>query len=177
LFASSLWLTSHLTPEWGFASLLVPQLLRGFAIMLCIVPSVTMALGAFAGAELRHASGLFNLMRNLGGAIGIAIVNTLLQDHTRIHVARFGESLGEATRVAPGVIAHLAARFGQFTADSTHALLLAQAEISQLVTRAALTLAFNDVFRMMAWMFVAALLLVPLCRPAPAAAASATEVH
>jgi MFS transporter, DHA2 family, multidrug resistance protein len=177
LFASSLWLTSHLTPEWGFASLLVPQLLRGFAIMLCIVPSVTMALGAFAGAELRHASGLFNLMRNLGGAIGIAIVNTLLQDQTRIHVARFGESLGEATRIAPDVIAHLAARFGQFTADATHAMMLAQAEIAQVIARAALTLAFNDVFRLMAWMFVAALMLVPLCRPVQTSPASVSEVH
>src|SRR5262249_20767328 len=74
LFATSLWTTSFLTPEWGFWSLVVPQALRGFAIMLCIVPSVTLALGGFAQAELRYASGLFNLMRNLGGAIGIAVV-------------------------------------------------------------------------------------------------------
>jgi hypothetical protein len=53
LFAASLWLASYLTPEWGFAALLLPQALRGLAIMLCIVPSVTLALGGFAGAELR----------------------------------------------------------------------------------------------------------------------------
>jgi hypothetical protein len=60
--------------------------------MLCIVPSVTLALGGFAMAELRYASGLFNLMRNLGGAIGIAVVNTWLGDFARIHVQRFGEA-------------------------------------------------------------------------------------
>src|SRR5262249_55664864 len=62
LFAASLWWTSHFTTEWGFAALLGPQALRGFAIMLCIVPAVTLALGGFAAAELRYASGLFNLM-------------------------------------------------------------------------------------------------------------------
>jgi MFS transporter, DHA2 family, multidrug resistance protein len=66
LFASSLWFTSYLTPEWGFAAFALPQMLRGFAIMLCIVPSVTLALSGFAKAELRYASGLFNLIRNLG---------------------------------------------------------------------------------------------------------------
>jgi DHA2 family multidrug resistance protein len=177
LFALSLWLASYLTPEWGFASLLAPQLLRGFAIMLCIVPSVTLALGGFAAAELRYASGLFNLMRNLGGAIGIAVVNTWLQDQTRTHVARFGESLGEAARTAPDAIAALAARIAGATADSAHALLMAQAELAHVVARASLTLAFNEVFRLMAWMFIAALMLVPLCRPAATAPAPSADAH
>jgi MFS transporter, DHA2 family, multidrug resistance protein len=176
LFATSLWLASYLTPEWGFASLLLPQMLRGFAIMLCIVPSVTLALGGFAAAELRYASGLFNLMRNLGGAIGIAVVNTWLQDHTRIQVARFGETLGEAGRSAPDTVAALAARIGSVTTDAAHALLLAQAEIAHVVSRAALTLAFNEVFRQMAWMFIVALLLVPFCRP-PAPVSPAADAH
>ncbi|WP_426688020.1 DHA2 family efflux MFS transporter permease subunit [Rhodanobacter ginsengiterrae] len=169
LFAASLWLFSAMTPEWGFAALFWPQVLRGFAIMLCIVPSVNMALNGFALAELRYASGLFNLMRNLGGAIGIAVVNTWLQDATRRHVARLGESLGESGRHATDVVAQLAGRIGQLTADSAHALLMAQGELGRLVSRAALTLAFDDVFRLMAWMFLVSLLLVPFCRTPPQA--------
>ncbi len=96
-------------------------------------------MNGFAAAELRYASGLFNLMRNLGGAIGIAVVNTWLQDQTRIHVARFGEGLGEASRSAPEVVAQLAGRIGQYTTDSAHALLMAQGELRQLVARAATT--------------------------------------
>jgi DHA2 family multidrug resistance protein len=166
LFALSLWSTSFMTPEWGFDALLVPQLLRGFAIMLCIVPSVTLALDGFSGPELRYASGQFNLMRNLGGAIGIAVVNTWLQDQTRIHVARFGEALGEPTRHAPEFIATLSQRIiSSLTSDSAHATLVARGEIARVVGRAALTLAFNEVFRLMAWIFLVALLLVPLCRP------------
>jgi DHA2 family multidrug resistance protein len=177
LFAASLWLFSAMTPQWGFAALFWPQALRGFATMLCIVPSVNMALNGFAAAELRYASGLFNLMRNLGGAIGIAVVNTWLMDGTRIHAARFGESLGEAGRNAPEVVAQLAARIGQFTSDSAHALLMAQGELGQLVSRAATTLAFDDVFRLMAWMFIVALLLVPFCRMPTQVAPVSVEAH
>jgi len=182
LFAASLWLASYVTSEWGFAALLAPQLLRGFAIMLCIVPSVNMALAGFAMPELRYASGLFNLMRNLGGAIGIAVVNTWLQDQARIHAARMGESLGEAGRLAPDVVTALATRIGATTSDSTHALLMAQGELARVVGRMSLTLAFDDVFRMMAWLFIAALLLVPFCRAAPInapapAASTPTEAH
>jgi DHA2 family multidrug resistance protein len=177
LFAASLWLFSYMTPEWGFAALFWPQALRGFAIMLCIVPSVNMALNGFALTELRYASGLFNLMRNLGGAIGIAVVNTWLQDQTRIHAARFGESLGEAGRTASQVVAQLAGRIGQVTTDSAHALLMAKGELGQLVAREATTLAFDDVFRLMASMFIVALSMVPLCRVAPAVSASPAEAH
>ena len=165
LFSTSLWLTSHMTQEWGFAAFLGPQLLRGFAIMLCIVPSVNMALTGFVEAELRYASGLFNLMRNLGGAIGIAVVNTWLQDQTRIHVARMGENLGVAGQRASEMVAGLAQRIGQFTPDPAHALLLAQAQLARIVTRDSLTLAFNEVFRVMSWIFLLALLMVPFCRP------------
>jgi len=177
LFATSLWFTSELTPEWGFGAFALPQMLRGFAIMLCIVPSVTLALAGFEAAELRYASGLFNLMRNLGGAVGIAIVNTWLQDSTRIQVAHIGESLGEAGRHAPDVIAALAGRIGHFTTDASHALLLAQSELGHLVARNALTTSFNEVFRQMAWLFIVALVMVPFCRPAPTAAAPQPDAH
>jgi DHA2 family multidrug resistance protein len=173
LFAASLWLTSYMTPDWGFGALMGPQILRGFATMLCIVPSVQMALFGFQGAELRYASGLFNLMRNLGGAIGIAVVNTWLQDTTRIQAARLGETLGENARRAPDVIAALAGRFGRLTSDSAEALLQARGEFARLVGRYALTTAFDEAFRAMAWMFIAALVLAPFCKPPPVGGAAA----
>jgi DHA2 family multidrug resistance protein len=177
LFSVSLWWTSHITEEWGFAAFLGPQLLRGFAVMLCIVPSVNLALTGFAPIELRYASGLFNLMRNLGGALGIAIVNTWLQDETRIHFARMGENLATAGQHAREMIAGLASQFSQYTPDPAHALLLAQAELARVVTRNSLTLAFNDVFRLMSWMFLIALVLVPFCRPIRGNAPPPAEAH
>jgi DHA2 family multidrug resistance protein len=172
LFAASLWWTAHMTKDWGFGQLLGPQLLRGFSVMFCIPPSVNLALTGFEGQELRYASGLFNLMRNLGGAIGIAVVNTWLGDQTRIHVARFGEGLGQPGGRAAEFMAAVAARVGELTPDPERALQVARGEFAALVGRQALTSAFNEVFQLMAWIFLAALILVPFCRPAPQSAAA-----
>ncbi len=164
LFAAGLWLFSFMTPEWGFHALLWPQAVRSFAIMLCIVPSVNLALAGFEGPELRYASGLFNLMRNLGGAIGIALVNTWLQDNARLHMLRLGEALGVAGRTGSELIENLAAYASAYTPDRAEALLMAQGVAGHIVQRQAMTLAFNDVFRVMAYLFLAALVLVPFCR-------------
>jgi DHA2 family multidrug resistance protein len=177
LFAFSLWLTSHMTPEWGFAQLFWPQAIRGLSLMLCIVPSVGMALSEFAPAELRYASGLFNLMRNLGGAIGIAVVNTWLQDNTRIQAARFGEALGGKERIADDMVSSLVQRLSIETPDPAHALQVAQGLIAHLVGQQALTIAFNDVFRLMSWLFVAALVMVPFCKPSGGKPTAPVEVH
>jgi DHA2 family multidrug resistance protein len=173
LFACGLWLFSFMTPEWGFAALFWPQAVRSFAIMLCIVPSVGLALNGWQGAELRYASGLFNLMRNLGGAIGIALVNTWLQDLTRLHALRLDESLSPAAGEVIGSIAHM---FRAVTPDPARAMAMSQKLMGSVLGREALTLAFNDVFRIMAWLFFAALILVPFCRP-PKQASGPVEAH
>jgi MFS transporter, DHA2 family, multidrug resistance protein len=177
LFAFSLWLTSHLTAEWGFAELFWPQVVRGLAVMLCIVPSVGMALSAFQGPELRAASGLFNLMRNLGGAIGIAVVNTWLLNNARIETARIGEALGHNARAATDAVAALAHRLAEATPDPAQALLAARGLFSNSVGQQALSLAFDDVFRLMAWMFAAALLMVPFARVPKSGATSPADSH
>lgn len=177
-FAFSLWLTSHVASNWGFDELLIPQLARGLFVMLCIVPSVGMALSAFQGPELRSASGLFNLMRNLGGAIGIATVNTWLNDAARTQTARFGEALGAAGQGAQAYIAATATRLAAATPDPAQALLMAQASFGRVVGREALTIAFDEVFKTMAWMFVLALVMVPFCRvPKDAPPISPAESH
>ena len=63
---------SYLTKDWDFWQLFVPQILRGFGMMLAIVPITNISLGTLAPDRLKNASGLFNLTRNLGGAVGLA---------------------------------------------------------------------------------------------------------
>jgi DHA2 family multidrug resistance protein len=175
-FALSLWLSSDMNSSWGFWELAPSQALRGFAMMLCIVPSVTMALAGFQPAELKYASGLFNLMRNLGGAIGIAVVNTLLQDHTRMDALRLGEAMAHGAAPINDTIAAVAGRMGTLAPDPRQAVLAAQGLFARVAGREAVTLAFNDVFRLLAWMFIAALVMVPFCRP-PAHAAPPPDAH
>jgi DHA2 family multidrug resistance protein len=177
LFAFSLWLSSHLTTQWGFAELFWPQIVRGLAVMLCIVPSVGMALSVFQGPELRAASGLFNLMRNLGGAIGIAVVNTWLQDNARIETARLGESLGHAPSTVTATVTELAQRLAASTPDPAQALLAARALFGRAVGQQALTLAFDDVFRLMAWIFLAALVMVPFAKSSGSTPAAVGDAH
>jgi MFS transporter, DHA2 family, multidrug resistance protein len=177
LMASSLWLTSHANAEWAFAEFLIPQLVRGLSIMLCIVPTVNSALSGFAGAELRYASGLFNLMRNLGGAIGIAMVNTWIQNDARTAAARFGEALGHAGQAFEDTVAGLADALARTTPDPAAAALQAQAILGGEVRLQSMALAFDEVFRLMAWMFVVALVMVPFATRAVDTPAAVSDGH
>jgi DHA2 family multidrug resistance protein len=136
-----------------------------------------MALSAFQGTELRNASGLFNLMRNLGGAIGIAVVNTWLQDSARIGAARLGEALGNNPTGATRVFEELSQRLSALTPDPAQAQLLVSKLVTGVVSRQSLTLAFDDVFRLMSWMFLAALIMVPFCKPVRASAPAPVDAH
>ena len=72
------------TDFWG---LFWQQIARGAAVMLCLLPTTALALGGFDPARVPNASGLFNLMRNLGGAIGLAVIDTILEQRAPAHVA------------------------------------------------------------------------------------------
>jgi DHA2 family multidrug resistance protein len=161
LFALSCWLMSAITSNWGFWELLWPQALRGFSILLCIVPTVGMALNGVPPEQLRYASGLFNLMRNLGGAIGIAAATTFLQDGVRINAERFGEAMAHADTSG---MAQAANRMLALTPDANHARLMLDGKLAEIVGAQSLTLAVHEVFVIMAVIFVAALALVPFAR-------------
>ena len=62
------WITS----DWDFYELLWPQIFRGIGLMLSIIPINDISLGTLPPERVKNASGLFNLMRNLGGAFGLA---------------------------------------------------------------------------------------------------------
>src|ERR1700754_533910 len=85
-----------ITHDWGWRELLLPQAFRGFAQQFAVAPTVTLTLGGLAPDRLKLASGLFNLMRNLGGAIGIAVCGTILNDRTNLHFQRLAEHLNSS---------------------------------------------------------------------------------
>ena len=95
------------------------------------------------------------------------MVNTWLQRSTPASRPRAWREPGRSP-AAPRrtFVAALAARIGQRAGDSAQALLVARGEFARLVGRYALTSAFDEVFRLMAWMFLAALVMVPFCKPA-----------
>ncbi len=166
LFSTGLWLLTDITPDWGFADLFVPQAVRGFAVLLCIVPTVNLGLRGLAGPDLRYGSGLFNLMRNLGGAIGIAAVDTWLRDGATWHAARLGEALGARPSHAASVLGSLALHAQSASGgDAQQAMQMARGTLGRLVTQRAAAQSFDDVFTLMAMLFLGALVMVPFCRP------------
>ncbi|HNR77847.1 MAG TPA: DHA2 family efflux MFS transporter permease subunit, partial [Parvularculaceae bacterium] len=73
------------TSDWGYWELFWPQVFRGAGLMLVMAPLNVIALGTLDADKVPNASGLFNLSRNLGGAFGLAVINTLLNDRTVHH--------------------------------------------------------------------------------------------
>ena len=171
MFGGGVWLQHYMTAEWGYWELFLPQAVRGFSLMFLFIPVNAIALGTLPPQRLKNASGLYNLMRNLGGAIGLAAINTVLTDRLALHWARLGENL---TPSNPQVQAFLeasgAAMDGQLgsNGDAGAVKLLAQ-----LVYRQAEVMTIADTQVIMAAIFFGALLLIPLLKKPRAAGAGA----
>ncbi len=102
LFALGLGCSAMQSRVADFDEMLWPQVLRGVAIMFCLLPPTRLALGALTEAEVPDASGLFNLMRNLGGAIGIALIDTILYGRTGGHAEALRDRLIAGDTTAAG---------------------------------------------------------------------------
>jgi DHA2 family multidrug resistance protein len=92
LFALGTWQMHFVTKDWDFWELFWPQVFRGIGLMSSIVPVTNVALGTLEPERVKNASGLFNLMRNLGGAIGLAALTTMLNDRMDLHLQRLHDS-------------------------------------------------------------------------------------
>jgi DHA2 family multidrug resistance protein len=164
-FVVSMWFFAPITHEWGARELLLPQALRGFGQQLLVAPITTLTLGGLAPDKLKFASGLFNLMRNLGGAIGIAACGTVLNDRTNLHFLRLAEHLNTANPAMVDLLRRTgAAQTALMGGDAQHGHDAALQLLWTLTNREALTLTFADAFMVIMACCAAAGLLIPLMR-------------
>ena len=125
--------------------------------------------GALPPERIKNASGLFNLTRNLGGAFGLAVITTILNKRWDLHIERLHESVNWARAAATEQLSALSKGFSATLGSAADSQALAA--ISSSVRREALVMAFSDVFLILAIVFAATLLLIPLARkPQPVAA-------
>ena len=175
ILALALWLTAQLTAESGSAELMLPLALRGVGTMMAMVPVNQLALGTLPPARIKNASGLYNLMRNMGGAVGLALINTVVTERSAAHRQYLMESAGwgrsGATAWVDSVTAGLSARLGEVQAG-----VAALRRLSNLIQQQALILAYNDTLLLMAVFFVLALPLILLVRR-PSAAGGGGGAH
>jgi DHA2 family multidrug resistance protein len=162
LFGFGLYLATGMTADWDFDELFWSQAVRGFSLMLCFVPVTGLALGTLPARQAPDASGLFNLTRNVGGAVGLAWVATALQDRTALHYDRLAESLDAYDPLVQDRLAAMAAGLSDVIG---HAPDLAALRImSGVVRRQAEVMAFNDLLLMLAGIVGLAVLLLPFVR-------------
>lgn len=163
-FGFSMWSFSFITHDWGGDQLLVPQILRGFPQVFAVAPSVTLGLGSLPPARLKYASGLFNMMRNLGGAVGIAVAGAILNDRTNLHFLTIASSLTPANRAMNNLLARLTRHDATILGTPASAHVAALEQLRALTFREASTMAYADAFRAVMMAFILATLLVLLMR-------------
>ncbi|TJV20212.1 MAG: DHA2 family efflux MFS transporter permease subunit, partial [Mesorhizobium sp.] len=150
-FAAGTWRMTYLTADWDFWELLLPQILRGASMMLCMVPINNIALGTLPPDRLKNASGLFNLTRNLGGAVGLAVINTVLIDRSAFHYARLAEHVQWGSAEAQTRLQNMTLDFQQNAGlDASKAAI---SKLSGMVQQQASLLSFMDVFYLLTALF------------------------
>ena len=167
-FAIGTWIASSITVQWGFYDLLIPQILRGVSLMMCMVTVTNVSLGTLPPQQLRGASGLFNLTRNLGGAVGLALINTVMNQRIDLHLSRLHEQVAWGQPKAEQTLQNMT---GAFSSLGDAAPMVALKRLSGLVRQQATDMAIAEIFFLLTILFAAIVLMTPLMqKPKPAGA-------
>jgi len=177
-FALSMWTFSGITHDWSDRELFLPQFLRGFPQVFAIAPAVTLGLGSLSPERLKYASGLFNMMRNLGGAIGIAVCATILNDRTNLHFLRLAEHLNSTNVAMRAMLNHFGGNLtGAAGAGAMPGQVAALKHLWNLTYREARVMTFADAFLFIGLCLAVATLLTPLMKKVAAPATPPADAH
>lgn len=165
------WMNSHMTSLAGPEDLFWPQILRGVGLMCAMIVMAQLALSTLPLTEVKNGSALFNLTRNIGGAIGLACINTLLEwryaHHWQYLAAMTDPARAPVQQVLEGSAQALGGELGPEAAQA------ALAQLQQQVATQATTLAFNDITLLLSVTILSVLVILPFIErvaPAPGAA-------
>jgi MFS transporter, DHA2 family, multidrug resistance protein len=163
VLAGATWMLGRLNLEIDMRHVVLPNVLAGVAMGFIFVPLTTTAVGHLRNEQLGGATGIYNLMRNLGGSVGIALTTTLLARRTQIHQAAIVHNL---TPYDPEYQQWLASATAALGRQGSPALAPDQAVqlLYGVVHRQATLLAFIDDFRMISLLCLACIPLVLLFR-------------
>lgn len=171
-FALGTWWASGVTREWDFWELFWPQVFRGIGLMLAMVPINNIALGTLPPDRVKNASGLFNLTRNLGGAVGLAILTTTLNNRIDLHLTRLHEVVTFARQPVIEAFQAFGVRLHVYGGKVQATTLM---QLSMLVRRESVVMAFADVFLVLTVLFLGLAMLVWVMRKPAAQNALAGE--
>ena len=160
LVGGSCLMQAHLTAQSSFWEFFWPQAVRGCGLIVCFSTLSTLALGTMPPQKIQSASGLFNLTRNLGGAIGLAILSTMNDFYTVFHRTALGEALNMGDPMLADRLAAASANLAARGVTNPDAAALAQQ--IQILNREAAVMTFNNLFVVIAGFLALSLLAIPL---------------
>lgn len=129
-------------------NIIYPMLISGFAMGFVFVPLTTMTMSTLPQDQIGNASGIYNLMRNTGGSVGIAIMTTLLARNSQVHLNYLSAHTNEYNPGFQAVFNQMKAAFMQTFDPVTSAQMAYQAIYGMMVKQAAV-LAYLDDFWIM----------------------------
>ena len=177
VYVGAMWMLGHLTPQSGQADTQVGLMVRGFGLGLVFIPISTVAFAGLQGAQIAQGAALYNLMRQLGGSFGIAVLNTYIVNMTAYHRAELVSSLnaGNAafTQRLSGAAGALVGDGYSPAAAQAGALRL----LDHVVQAQASVMAYNNAFILLGLTFLLALPAVFLLRNPKRGGAAPAEAH
>jgi DHA2 family multidrug resistance protein len=157
--AVTLYWFSILNMNAGYWDYFWPQIIQGASFALLFIPLTTTTMDPISNESMGNATSIFNLMRNIGGSIGIAVTQTLMARGRQIHVNILGSHISGYNPLTQERIRQLQSAFISQGADSTTAAQRAHGILWAAVQQQSSILTFNDIFRLMA---IIMLILAPL---------------
>ena len=159
LFAASNFMNIYMTADYATDQLFWPDVVRAIGQALVMAPLSAVATAGIEPENAGSASGLFNMMRNLGGAVGIAVLQTLLTKREQYHsnvLMQSVSSLEQATRTRIEQLTQYFVNHG--VTDRTEATHRALVAIGHIVQKQAFILAFSDTFYLLGATLIVALM-------------------
>jgi DHA2 family multidrug resistance protein len=177
ILAASMFMHGTLTTQSGSGDIHLPIILRGIGFGMIFVPVTTAAFVGLSPREMPHGTALFNLMRQLGGSIGIAAVATKLTTATARHRAALVEHVTAGDPLTRERLAVMTRALRTVSTDSITASHRALAALDHQVEAQAQMLAYRDVFVLLGIVVLASLPLVLLLRRPPRGAPAPSAAH
>jgi len=157
------WL-SWLNLQAGYWDIFWPQIIQGAGLSLLFVPLTTVSMDKIPREKMGNATSLFNLMRNIGGSIGIAVTGTMIARHTQQITATLGENVNVYNYSAQQMFLGMRAAFMSAGADAVTATNRAYAAIFGMVARQASMVSFVGLFQLLGVIFIVIIPLVLLMK-------------
>ena len=172
LFAASSFMNIEMSLDYSGDQFWIPNIVRAVGQALTLAPLSALSLGSVAPQDAAAASGISNMMRNLGGAIGTAVLATIVTKREQFHSNIIGQAVDLGREEVRQRIAQMTDYFlAHGIADPTAAHQQAIIALGNTVKRQALVLGFSDTFAVIGFVLILAAIAIILTRKAKVAAA------